>query len=420
MNRLKGIIFSREGVFDSFKKFDNNILNESIKLLRHLISMEVQPILVSTDTWNIRLDNGTSVAYQKYLSNACGRDIRYYQEGTDIMPRRFGASMKKILLDQKWKPSEVMYVGNTHEDMMAATNGGLPFMNATWYGSNSSHGFVFSEPKDIARFIQCCCVIPKDWFWKVEQGNLRVYSIAPLAENSKLYPEGVVYSRDAKLAVKCDAGQVDFWAMLMVARIHLSGFGAEAKYVVPYPGHDASVGKKDTVLMNSVKTISRTLRDQYLQDFIIRHSNAPKSQLLRSNNQLPGVNSQLNTIRLNEHPALPGVKGEKYKNAKWRRETVIVMDDICTEGHSFEAARAFLEAEQAKVILISWLKTPGKSYHAIDSLNPAIDNPFQRYSYQSHIPRFHGFHENVTNELACKQIGEAYVRYRGWNWPTGI
>lgn len=420
MNRLKGIIFSREGVFENHGVFNNSVLEESIKLLRHLISMEIQPILISDNTWSIPLVDGTSVAYQRYLSDACGINIRYYQEGVDIRSRLFGASMKKILADQNWKSSEVMYVGNTRGDMMAATNGGLLFMNATWYGTNSPHGHIFLEPKNIGRFIECCCVIPKDWFWRVEQDDLRVYSIAPLAENSKLYPEGEVYSKDAKSAVKHDTGQTDFWGMLMAARIHLSGFGAEAKYVAPYPGHSVSAGRKDTILMSSVKTISLTLRDQYLHDFIVRHSNAPKSQSLRNAGQVPGICHQLSTIKLNEHPSRPGGKGEKYKNARWRGKTVIVMDDICTEGHSFEAARAFLEAEKAKVILISWLKTPGKDYHAVGSLHSAISEPFGRYTYQGHVPQIHVFRENVANEFAAKQIGDAYARYINWNWPTGI
>lgn len=420
MNRLKGIIFSREGVFENQGVFCNSVLEESIKLLRHLISMEIQPILISDNTWSIPLVDGTSVAYQKYLSDACGINIRYYQEGVDIESKHFGASMKKILADQNWKSSEVMYVGNTRGDMMAATNGGLLFMNATWYGTNSPHGHIFSKPKNIGRFIECCCVIPQDWFWKVEQDDLRVYSIAPLAENSKLYPEGEVYSGDAKSAVKHDTGQTDFWGMLMAARLHLSGFLTEAKYVVPYPGHSAGIGYNDTILMNAVKTISLTKRDQYLCDFIVRHSNALKSQSLRNVNRKPTIQSQLNTIRLNEHPTRHGAKHEKYKNARWRGKTIIVVDDICTEGHSFEAARAFLEAEKAKAILISWLKTPGKDYHAIGSLHSVISDPFQGYTYQGHVPQLHAFRENVANELAAKQIGDAYARYINWNWPNGI
>lgn len=419
MNRLKGIIISRKGVFESSGGIDSNILDEQKMLIKYLVSREIKPILISDIAWKFPIAEAAGIPYQKYLSDACETDLVYYQEGIDIGSKRRTESMKKILADQNLKSSEVVYVGNTRDDMMAATNGGLMFMNATWYETNSPHGFTFCSPKDFCRFIDCCCVIPKDWFWKLEQDDLRVYSIAPLAEVSPRYPEGVHYSRDAKLAVKHNSGQIRFWGMLIAARIHLSGIGAEASYVVPYPRSSAQ--SETTILMNSVRIISLTLRDQYLHDFICRHRDAPKSQYLRRSSLKPRIENQLNTIHLISNPTKPGIKQERYiRRPKTHGKTILVVDDICTEGYSFEAARAFLEATGARVVMMSLLKTPGRDYHEIKSLNLPIENPFQAYTYQGHVSQPHLFNESIANDLASKQINEAYTKYHSWNWPAEI
>ena len=419
MNTLKGTIFSLRGVLANPGKVDDKILNEVVKLLRYLISINVEPILVSNSPWNLTFQDGKKVPFQEYLSEVCGRELEYYQAGVDFKAKQYAASMQKILEDHDWNSSEVIYVGNTEDDMKAASNGGFLFLNAKWHGDNSPYGFDFSSPKDIGRFIECCCVIPENWFWGIEKGNLRVYSIAPLAQHSKSYPSGAIYSTDAKLAVKQNAGQTRFWGLLMAARIHLSGIGAEANYVAPYPGH--GVNSRKTVLMNAVKIVSLSLRAQYLHDFIDRHHDARKLQDIRLKKETPTIEDQLNSIKLIPDPIKPGIKQERYKGRpRVSGKTVLVVDDICTEGYSFETARAFLEAAGAKVILVSWLKTPGGNYHALESLCPPIRGPFQKYSLKKYSHEVHSFGSNEMNKSATRQIATAYTRYKSWGWPNGI
>ena len=419
MNTLKGTIFSLRGVLTTPGKVDDKILNEVVKLIQYLISINVEPILISNSPWNLTFKDGKEVPFQEYLSEVCGRELKYYQAGIDFKAKQYAASMEKILSEHGWNSSEVIYVGNTREDMIAASNGGFLFLNAKWHGDNSPYGFHFSDPRDIGRFIECCCVTPQNWFWGIEKGNLRVYSIAPLAQHSKSYPSGAIYSTDAKLAVKQNAGQTRFWGLLMAARIHLSGIGAEANYVAPYPGHRTNSRK--TVLMNAVRIVSQSLRAQYLHDFIERHCDAKKLQHIRNKGQSPTVGGQLDTIKLIPNPIKHGSKKERYKNRpKISGKTILVVDDICTEGHSFETARAFLEAAGAKVILVSWLKTPGGSYHALESICPRIKSPFQEYSLENHTHQVHPFGRNEMNESASEQIATAYTRYNSWNWPNGI
>ena len=421
MHSLKGIIFSLSDVLAHEGKQDAALLDEVVKLLKFLLKNGVRPILVSNRGWTVTLANtGEKIPYHDYISGLVGEKLEYYQGGKDIAFKQTSAAMEQILKEQGWSAPEVFYVGSTKEDMIAASSGGFPFLNAQWHEDNSPYGFTFGSPKEIASFVDCCCLTPKEWFWSVEDGALRVYSIAPLAEHSRAYPQGAIYSSDAKNATKLDAGNIRFWGLLMAARIHLSGIGTEVKFVAPYPGH--STGSKKTKLMGAIAVVSGSLRAQYVYDLIERHADAAKSQTLRTTGGTPDIANQLSTIRLNAKATKPGPKGEKYKNPpNIKGKTVLIVDDICTQGYSLEAARAFCEAAGAKVILLSWLKTPGPNdYHALSAVDPKIRKPFQAYGYSGATHTKYSNSGNVTNRNAPDEIAEAYSKYAKWDWPSKL
>ncbi|HXR02867.1 MAG TPA: phosphoribosyltransferase, partial [Pseudomonas sp.] len=58
-----------------------------------------------------------------------------------------------------------------------------------------------------------------------------------------------------------------------------------------------------------------------------------------------------------------------------RGKRVLVVDDICTNGRSLDAARAYIEAAGGTAVLFSWLKTISRGYLHM-SPAPAL-NPFQ-------------------------------------------
>lgn len=327
MHSLKGIVFSLSDVLAHKGSLDQALLTEVVKLLRFLLARGVQPVLISNTTWVVNTADGGQKPFQDYLADLVGQALPYYQGGKDIAYKQYKGAMQPILDKFGWVASEVFYVGNTHDDVKAASNGGFPLLNAKWHGDNSPYGFEFASPKEIASFVDCCCLTPQQWFWGIEDGPLRVYSIAPFAEYSKAYPEGAIYSTDAKKAAKADTGNIRFWGLLMAARIHLSGIGTEVDFAAPYPGHKSASQK--TKLMNAVAVVSGSLRARYLYDLIERHCDAPKSQTLRTSGGTPSIDNQLNTIRLNPHATMTGEKQRKYKNPpNLKGKTVLVVDDI--------------------------------------------------------------------------------------------
>lgn len=417
MHTLRGAIFSLRNVLVKEGRVDQAKVLETIRLIKYLISVGVQPVLVSNSTWTMV---GSNESFNDYFSRQVGQQLPYYQGGEDMAYKQYAAAMQHVLDDQGWTPQEVVYIGNTQHDIQAASNGGLLLLNAKWHEANSPFGFEFDSPKDIAKFVDCCCLTPKDWFWGIEQGNLRVYTIAPLGEYSKTYPQAATYSKDAKNAVKFGVGDLRFWGLLMAARMHLSGIGAEASYVAPYPGHKTTSVKAE--LLQAVKIASGSLRARYLQDYVVRHQDAPKSQALRNDRKQPSALNQLSTIHLRTDPLKTGEVGGRYRSRpNVKGKTVLLVDDICTRGHSLETARAFAEAAGAKVICLCWLKTPGQNdYHEIVKLTPSIKRPYSKYVSESQEAAVHSNSGNVINPNAATEIADAFTRFNGWEWPQGL
>jgi hypothetical protein len=99
---------------------------------------------------------------------------------------------------------------------------------------------------------------------------------------------------------------------------------------------------------------------------------------------------------------------------------VLVVDDICTEGNSFEAARTYLRAAGAQAICVSWLKTINSHYRAV---SPAFGpfNPYVPLSFPTRVATAtHWYANAISSHAAPTDLAEVYARYFGWDWPAGI
>ncbi|QPO12967.1 hypothetical protein IT893_05475 [Thalassospira sp. A40-3] len=413
MHSLKLVIFSLRDVLVSKGTIDNEKLSETVKLFKFLVSKGIDIALVSNSHWTVRPANKS---FQQFISELVGTEIPYFQGGVHIPYKQRPQAMKTVLDNYGVSKQEAVYVGSTDHDMQAARNGGLLFLNANWHAQNSKYGFDFASPLEIGKFIDCCCD-PEDWFWKIEEEGLRIYSIAPLAEFSKRYPEAAGYSSSAKSATKFSIGDLRFWGLVMAARLHFSGLGAEVNYVTPYPGHKTTSQK--TLLTNALKVVSGSLQAQYLDDLIIRHTDAQKSQLLRKQGIAPDHRNQLSTICLRRDPVRTGPKQLRYKSPPLKKgKKVLLIDDICTQGFSSEAARSFIEATGAEMIAVTWLKTPGNNdFQQIRQLAPEIKKPYSPYSPEQVKYRLRSFDTHISNPNAPKSVAESFSRYQNWDWP---
>ena len=137
-----------------------------------------------------------------------------------------------------------------------------------------------------------------------------------------------------------------------------------------YPGHTG-----DTPVL---PILSRYLRqdgplaeDRYLPHLLMRHTPAVKVAYARRRGTGVGFTNQANTVHLNP----------RYRELlKGRR--VLILDDFCTQGYSFEWARHLLmQAGAAKAICIS-LGRCGRTYLRQRLVTNRRCDPFSSISYR--------------------------------------
>jgi hypothetical protein len=362
MARLKGAIFSLRDVVARAGAFDPSLGVEVGKLIAWLRRAGVQPVFVSNRAWVATMPDGTSKDLKNVLSEQWGEMPWYVAMNGDMPFKPKADAMKYVLQRQGWKPHEAIYVGNTEDDMRTAVNGNLLFLNAVWHGESSPYGYHFDSPLDVARFVGCFCLGVGDWYWALEQNQIKVYALGPYSTISPQYAEAQKYSTHARDTAKHLGGDATFWGRLLAASVYLSGLGNEFDYIAPYPGHSPT--SKQLVIGEALSILAGSLRKKYLPDLIIRHTLAPKSQTVRMQGSAVDPLDQLNTIHLNRNPT-KNTKGDRYVSSPLGPgKTILVVDDICTEGNAFEAARAYIESTGAKVICLAWLKTIKRDYQA--------------------------------------------------------
>jgi hypothetical protein len=234
---------------------------------------------------------------------------------------------------------------------------------------------------------------------------------------SARYAEAQNYSAHARNTAKHLGGDATFWGRLLASRVYFSGLVDEIDYICSYPGHSTS--SQEPVVTDALTILADSLQRRYLPDLIVRHAKATKSQSARMQGQSVGHLNQLNTIRLAKFP-IKSKSGERYKSCPIKSgKTVLVIDDICTEGNSFESARALIEKTGANCVLLAWLKTINTDYKAISAALPIL-NPFSPVDLSSvKIPtESYYYSPAIRNSSATANLSDVFERYYGWNWPT--
>jgi hypothetical protein len=193
------------------------------------------------------------------------------------------------------------------------------------------------------------------------------------------------------------------------------GLADKIQYITHYPGH--STQSAQPVIGDALTILAGSLRKNYLSDLIVRHATAQKSQTARMQGKMIDPLEQLNTILLSPQPK-KNTKGGVYVRSPLKEgKTILVVDDFCTEGNSFEAARAYIENTGAKAICLGWLKTINRDYHEFTPRPKLM--PYEVNKLTSVPTRVtHSFGRHIRYPEATADLGKVFAHYYGWKWPT--
>jgi hypothetical protein len=415
MRALKGVVFSLRNVIVRRGRFDTKIFAELERLVLWLRNRGVQPVFVGNHPWVTTDPDGKTEDLKDVLTKRWGQCPWYIAAHGDMPFKPKASSMEYVLQAQGWEHNEAIYIGNTDDDMRTARNGRLLFLNAVWHGEASPYGYRFNSPLDVARFIDCFCLGATEWFWAIERGQVRVYAVAPFSTLSARYSDAQVYSAHARNTAKHFGGDATFWGRLLASRVYFSGLVDELDYITPYPGHSPS--SQQPVVGDALTILADSLQKRYLPNLILRHAMAIKSQTARTSGGSVDHVNQLNTIHLNSHPDKDKQGGKYVSSPSKGGKMVLVVDDFCTQGNSFEAARSYIERTGARAICMSWLKTINTDYQMIIK-PPAIVDPYMPNRIavsppQASIP----YSSAIRNSSAMSNLQEVFRSYYDWQWP---
>lgn len=415
MSRLKYVIFSLRNVIVKYDKqkntgnIDQRILDELGKLAKFLRKKDIEPVVFANKDWRQR-ESGRSC--KNLIDETWGRDIRYIITTNENMPPKPTKEAIPALLEKlACVDNEVLFIGNTIGDMRTAVNGGVVFLNAIWFGEECNYGFKFTEPKEIAKFIDTFFCRKHLWSFTIESDELRYYSLAPYGTRGPVRELYGDYSIDARQTTKEGLGHPEFWGKYLCATLLLSGIYKEIDYICPYPSHNKNEWKDP--LKNSIDTFEKCFRDSYLRDLLIRHTTCDPSH---QNRALANHLKQLNTLKINKKPTL--LNGKKVRREIIEADkTVLVVDDFCTSGYSLEAARLYLTKIGLKVILFSLLKTIRTDYIQIKDNKYPFD-PYEANDWSNAPIRtsVHEYADILTDTSAYLEFGRKFKNYDSWDW----
>lgn len=411
--KLKGIIFSIGDVLAPKHSINNELVLEVKKLILFLRSKGIQPVILANREV---FYNGQSV--ESLFRDSVGQ-FPWFMTLRDNLPRKPSkGAIDHVLNTMNWDSTETAYVGCNEDDMRTAVNAKVLFLNALWFNSSTEYGIKFETPKEIARFVEVFCLADHLWGFSIEDDGLEMHALGTF---STYYPEFADYSSDARSAAKSGSGNLDFWTKYLWSRIYFSELYKEIDLITSYPGHRANYESiASSAVQEPLESFGKCFRIEYLNDLIIRHTTSVKSQTARNEGKAHLINhcNQLNTICLNPAPIknLGKGLGKPYNKFSLKGKTVLVVDDITTEGFSLEAARVYCKmAGASRVVLLAWLKTIKSPYCRISRLPQAFD-PFnanhftevdeiKTYDYRNHV-----------NRSTAAEITEKFNKYRSWNW----
>lgn len=408
--RLKGVIFGITNVLVKQGPRDEKLFAEVQRLMEFLYSRNIQPVIFANHEWFIR-DDKKVASFQSTLEGVW-KQIPWIIAERDGTPWKPKPEATEYLLHQfGWAPAEVVYVGNSEEDMLAAHHSDVLFLNATWYGQNSKYGILFDSPKEIAKFVDTFCLRDHLWHYAIENDTLRFFALAPYSTRIK---EFEYLSGDAKAAAKWGGGHPDFWTKYLWSTIYFSELYRDINYIASYPGHQQGSG--NPIMEDPMLAFSKCFHVTYLRDFIVRHTSAQKSSYARVQGLPISHLNQLNSIMLQRNP-LRSTGDKPYVTCPVKSgKTILVIDDFCTNGFSLEAARVFIEQTGAKVVCMSWLKTINSDYMQLTGIGRF--DPFRLAEFEVvPKPKPYPYRAHIADPIAPEELTRKLRAFDSWQWP---
>jgi hypothetical protein len=400
---LKLVLISPSGTLVNQGQLDNKLVAHLSAVIQRLHSAGVRTAIWSNRRWA----DQQKKPLEHYFTEHSGCVVECVGAGRGNYPaRRIAGSVTPVLEHFGVSRSETILVGNGQEDLLAGVNNQLLLVRPAWYPIASEYGFEVKSIAELERFCTIFGLRKHPIFWSVNDQGLRAYAMGPYSTYIQAYAG---FGSDAFKAAKLEKGALEFWHRLVVSSLYFSGLIFDVSYITSYPGHEK--GTKVKAVDDVMTSLGKCFRKTFFRDLIERHTDSIKSATAAADQKT--YRNQLNTIKLNAFPRPYDDEEPRRTRIKLKGKTVLVVDDICTNGRSLECARAYIEAAGGEAILFSWLKTIKNPYLRMTpapSLKPFQVNAIQQEAASAAYPYLDG----IEDAEAPAEIAKLLDAYRAW------
>jgi predicted amidophosphoribosyltransferase len=272
--------------------------------------------------------------------------------------------------------NELLYLGDSDNDMKEAVNRSVAFFSPKWAVKDYPYGLKMSTPDRFATTIETFFLKEALWYYQVNDVDAlnRPVIIRALLDPDECKNAGITRLLKQKQNQQFDNAYMlsDYLSLHLFASLYLEGLHLRSRPRKPiiwgiYPSHK---GSQTGVLERIATLTSRMFREAYVPGLIYRHTPAVQSHKARQRGERTTLSNQLQTIHLD-----PDLRN------KVRGRCIIIIDDFTTGSNSFEAARNILyNAGAAEVVCIAVGKYP-VPYNS--------RSPVSRVSWDSFSPTTH-------------------------------
>jgi hypothetical protein len=400
---LKLILISPSGTLLNAGQLDHKLVNELSAVIKRLNASGVRTAVWSNRRWADK----NKKPLEQYFSERAGCQVECVGAALGNYPaRRRAGSVTPVLEHFGVARSETILVGNGDEDLMAGVNNQLLLVRPGWYPNQSEYGFEVKSIAELERFCAVFGLRSHPIYWSVQDGGLRVFAMGPYSTKIQAYAK---FGVDAFKAAKHEAGSLEFWHRLVVSSLYFSDLISGVAYITSYPGH--AKGTKVRAVDEVMSLLGKCFRKTFFPDLIERHKSSIKSAYASPAEKT--FTNQLNTIKLNAHPRPYGSDEPRKTPINLKGKTVLIVDDICTNGRSLDCARAYIEAAGGQAVSFAWLKTINST---LLRMTPApILKPFQvnTISGEPSSTSF-AYSEGIHDPGAPAEISALLDKYNAW------
>ena len=326
-------------------------------------------------------------------------------------------------LRKGWQPNNTVFIGKPDCRRRSAVNNKVLLLTAKWYPDSdetTEYGFRTCPSRSARPLHRRVLPAPGNhWYYRIDDRPVQVTMPSPPARQllrgkqilrRRLHGQhqGRIGQRRSVLG---EAGTSE--------PVLLRGLSGRSIISRPIPSTHGGGSPRSPRQSRWTPAFAKSFNKRYIPDLIHRHTTALKSQFNRT---VVTHNTQLDSIHVVKHPTRI-VKGEEKQYAKFpidAGKTVLIIDDVCTKGMGFEAARHYLTNRDINVVSVALLKARKNDYEALATV--ALPNgPFNpNAAVQFTRGKSYGYYQHIIDTKATAELTERLKRYQHWSWPKGI